>query len=440
VPIKRLDAVLRRLAPLRRVGVALSGGGDSVALLQALVELSAKRKFAVTALHVQHGLRPEAENDAAFCAELCRNLQVDFHRFDLDPRTFAGNVHDAARQARYRVMEQAARELKLDIVLTAHTLDDQAETIVQRLMRGTGPDGLAGICERSGLFVRPWLTVRRDELRTYLQERKLTWREDRSNADRRYLRTRIRLDVLPAMEQAGGAHIALALGRLAALADDQRQWLAEVAADDYRRCRAENGLTVEVLAALPHQRRTAVLRRWLRERDLIPPARVIEQLERMVLAPGPTGMCRLPGGLSVERNYKTLNWNGRSVVEEPWAPFAAGCEIDRTFADGHLHLRVGPVKETIDTTGYFVAVDDLHEAQWRRPWPGDRLAPSGMEGTIKLQDLFTNMKNPRPLRPYWAVVTRSEEILLVAGLRAARGLKVPKNDEITCRIQLEWSW
>ncbi|HPM78926.1 MAG TPA: tRNA lysidine(34) synthetase TilS, partial [bacterium] len=85
-------------------------------------------------------------------------------------------------------------------------------------------------------------------------------------------------------------------------------------------------------------------------------------------------------------------------------------------------------------------VDDLHEAQWRRPWPGDRLAPSGMEGTIKLQDLFTNRKIPRALRPYWPVLTRSEEILLVAGLRAARGLKVPKNDEITWLIQLEWSW
>ncbi|HPQ67886.1 MAG TPA: tRNA lysidine(34) synthetase TilS [bacterium] len=440
MPIKHLDALLRQLAPVRRVGVALSGGGDSVALLYASVELSAKRKYAVAALHVQHGLRPEAEDDAAFCADLCRNLQVEFHRFDLDPRTFAGNVHDAARKARYHVMEQAARELNLDVVLTAHTLDDQAETIIQRLMRGTGPDGLAGIRERSGLFARPWLTVRRDELRRFLNERNLTWREDRSNADRRYLRTRIRLDVLPAMEKAGGAHIARSLGRLAALADEQRRWLDEIVADDYRRCLTENGLAVEVLAALPHQRRAAVLRRWLRERDLIPPARVIDQLERMALAPGPTGTCRLPDGLSVERSYKTLNWNGRSVVEEPWETFAAGREIDRTLADGHIHLRVGPVDSRNTPTGQIVVIDDLREAQWRRPWPGARLAPRGMKGTSKLQDLFTNAKIPRALRPYWPVLARGEEILLVAGLRAGRGLKESKNDDITWLIQLEWSW
>ncbi len=440
MPIKRLDAVLRQLAPVRRVGVAISGGGDSVALLHALVELSTKRKIAVAALHVQHGLRPEAEDDAVFCADLCRNLKVEFHRFDLDPRTFAGNVHDAARKARYRVMEQAARELDLDVVMTAHTLDDQAETIVQRLMRGTGPDGLAGICERSGLFVRPWLTVRRDDLRRFLNERNMSWREDRSNVDRRYLRTRIRLDVLPVLEKAGGEHVAYALGRLAALADEQRQWLDEIVAEDYRHCHSADGLIVEVLAALPHQRRAAVLRRWLRERDVIPPARVIDQLERMALSPGPTGACRLPDGLSVERNYKTLNWNARSVVEKPWASFTAGREIDRKFADGHIHLRVGPGNEADKPDGQLVAVEVLSEAQWRRPWPGARLAPRGMEGTIKLQDLFTNAKIPRALRTYWPVLTRDEEILLVAGLRVGRGIKETKSKEITWLIQLEWSW
>jgi len=438
VPTRALETMLRRYGPFKAVGVALSGGGDSVALLHAMAAVGKKRDIKVTALHVHHGLRPEADQEAKFCEDLSDRLGADFIRLDLDPKNFRGNTHDAARRARYEAMEKAASERGLQAVLTGHTLDDQAETLIQRFMRGSGPDGLAGIREKMGMFIRPWLTVRREQLREYLREHELDWCEDPSNEDPRYLRSRIRKELMPVMEEVGGNKVLDALGRLAQLSDQQRAVLDELAQGDLAAMRRGEGLDVEKLASLSEGRRAMVLRAWLAQREIVPPMGVIADLDRMVVASGPHGPFTLPGGVNVYRDYDALNWGAPAVVQDKWEPFAAGQPVDCLLAEGALHLRVGPNQSVGKGQTFAVDPAQMAECAWQPVWPGARFSPRGMAGNVKCRDLFVNEKIPQSLREHWPILTQGEEILLVAGLRAAKQLREPNAGGDCWFVQLEW--
>jgi len=308
MPVRTLDAAVRRFGSPQRIGVALSGGGDSLALFHAALELAPKRGWELAALHVHHHLRPEAEREAEGVQRLVEAVGVPFIRLDLDPQSFTGNLHDAAREARYRALETAAAERHLEIVLTAHTLDDQAETLLQRLMRGTGPYGLIGIRERRGLFGRPWLAVAREELRTYLRQKGVNWFEDASNCDAKYTRTRIRHELLPLMAEIGGPKVPVALGRLARLAETEWQVLEEIAAAALQICRLPEGLDATRLAKLTPGRRALVWRRWFDERRFLPPQRVIQDVDNLACAPGPAGPYQLPGGGTIRKEGCLIRW------------------------------------------------------------------------------------------------------------------------------------
>jgi tRNA(Ile)-lysidine synthase len=437
-PVRALDAALRRFGSPKRIGIALSGGGDSVALLHAAQELAGKRGLILFAFHVHHHLRATADADADFCRQLTAELSVPIRVLHLDPTQFQGNVHDAARRARYRAIEDAAREEKVDLVLTAHTLDDQAETLLFRLLRGTGPSGLAGIRERLGVFARPWLSLRRRELRDFLAAGNRTWLEDPSNTNQRFMRARLREQLLPVITDLAGEKSVAALGRLAELATEERQVLEEFAETDYQHCHSPEGLDVASLATFSQARRGLVLRRWLRERDLVPPRRVIAQLDRLVCSPGPAGPVQLPGGLLVRRDYRHLNWIDTPVVYESWQPFPAKTEEDRTFAGGRLHLSVHLAADKPIEEGWLVPESLFGECCWRPTWPGARLATAGLPKSVKLQNLFVNAKIPRELRSVWPLLVREGEILLIPGIRAGKMPDQPRKSEKMVLVQIEW--
>jgi len=305
-------------------------------------------------------------------------------------------------------------------------------------LRGTGPSGLAGIRERLGIFGRPWLGLRRSELRKYLQAGDRSWREDPSNANQRYMRTRLRDRLVPLVVELAGEKSLSALGRLAELGGEERAGIVEVAADDWRTCRSPAGLDVVRLAAFSPARRALVLRRWLHEKNLVPPRRVIADLDRLVLAPGPAGPYRLPNGLMAQRGYQDLHWcEEEPATYQPWEPFAARPDEDHTFADGRLQLSV---RSNVDeaATGWWVAESQLGECRWRPTWPGARMNAAGIEKPVKLQNLFVNAKIPRNLRPVWPLLTRNEEILLIPGIRAGKMLISPPKSEKRVLVRLEW--
>ncbi|HEX3211313.1 MAG TPA: tRNA lysidine(34) synthetase TilS, partial [Actinomycetota bacterium] len=244
------------------VAVAVSGGADSLALLHGLRALAGPRGWRLAVLTVDHGLRPGSAADAAFVADHAKALGLPvlvrtLGPADLAPHRQAG-PEGAARAARYGALWPAADELGCAWLATGHTLDDQAETVLLQLLRGTGPDGLAGMSVRSGRLLRPLLRARRAETRACCAAIGLAWREDPTNAGDGPLRNRVRQQLLPLLEELRpGATQTLA--RTAALAADERAWLDQVVAEALPPSATD--LDAEAFAALP----VALARRVVRE-------------------------------------------------------------------------------------------------------------------------------------------------------------------------------
>ena len=219
----------------------VSGGADSVALLRLLVLRRENRGGSVTAVHVNHGLRGDAsDGDEAFVRQLCREWQVPLLVFRAVPPAHAGE--DWARAARYGFFRQAAEQTGCYDLVLAHHRDDQAETVLEHLLRGSGLTGLCGmrpVSGRDGLTLyRPLLETDRAALRAFLLRQGLTWREDASNQDTAYLRNAVRLELLPLMERLRPGAAERIAGTAGLLADDEaclRRTAEEYLASD--RCR-----------------------------------------------------------------------------------------------------------------------------------------------------------------------------------------------------------
>ncbi len=204
--------------------VAVSGGQDSVALLDLLLQWQKGLSFRLGVVHIQHHLREEAEADARFVAELAKHCGLPFFRKDVDVHAMVQqhrfSIEEAARLLREDALRQVLQEHNFDWIATGHTLSDQVETLLMRIIQGTGITGLAGIRLKRPPFVRPLLFATREEVATYVQRRRLPYREDKSNRDPRFLRNRLRLTVLPFLKQTLPEFREKALGNLAMIAAD----------------------------------------------------------------------------------------------------------------------------------------------------------------------------------------------------------------------------
>jgi tRNA(Ile)-lysidine synthase len=223
------------LKPGDRVGVAVSGGPDSVAVLRLLLELRKELGIVLSAVHVNHKLRgTESDEDHEFVTRLASEYKLPLHATAADVPKHAAEAHmsleAAARKLRYGYFEQLFQHRLLDKVATGHTLDDQAETVLMRIMRGTGMKGLRAIQPRilvegddfSGEVVRPLLNFRRRELQQYLNALGQAWREDSTNLNSKYTRNRVRHKLLPLLEEEFNPAVTETLAELAEIARDRR--------------------------------------------------------------------------------------------------------------------------------------------------------------------------------------------------------------------------
>jgi tRNA(Ile)-lysidine synthase len=250
-------AAVDGLAPGDLVLAACSGGPDSLALAAALAFVAPRAGLRAGAVTVDHGLQLGSADRAAEVAVALRGLGLDPVRAVTVTVDGPGGPEAAARAARYTALEKAAADLGASAVLLGHTLDDQAETVLLGLARGSGPRSLAGMPARRGVFARPLLGLRRRIAAEACAAQGLSPWADPHNADRKFARVRVRLDALPALEDALGPGVAEALARTADQLRDDAEVLEEIAAE---RVPGDSPLSAASLASLPAAVRTRVLR------------------------------------------------------------------------------------------------------------------------------------------------------------------------------------
>ena len=393
--------------------VMLSGGGDSVCLLDVAVSLGAQ----VSALHVDHGVRADSAADADFCRSLCERLGVPLavERVHLQAAHGPGNLQAEARDARYALAERHAR----GDYAAAHTASDQAETVLYRLAVSPGRRALLGMAPRRGRLVRPLLAITREDAREHCRARGLSWREDPSNSALLFARARVRAEVLPALRELNPA---------------AERNIAETAAQLREEAEVLEGLvpngplSLEALNALPAPIARLALRAAAGDSPI---ARA--DVDRILALPRDgSAEVELPGGLRAVAEYGSLRF-ARGPDPGPPPPVALPVPGAVEFGRWHVEAALGGAGDALLDAR--VAEAGLVVRPWR---PGDRLRPAGLGGTKTLQDLFTDRKVPRAERDSVPVVESDGRIAWVAGLAVDEGFRAAPDAEravaLTARI------
>nr|WP_224652700.1 tRNA lysidine(34) synthetase TilS [Pectobacterium versatile] len=276
-----LQTIVAQTAGCGSILLAYSGGLDSSVLLHLLVALRQRSGLPIRAAYIHHGLNPLADSWAEHCHQQCERWQVPFASLPVKVEAQNGGIEAAARTARYQALQAHLQED--EALLTAQHLDDQSETFLLALKRGSGPAGLSAMAAQSMLghyrLVRPLLGISRLQLEAYAQRHQLQWIEDDSNQDERFDRNFLRRQILPRLTQRW-PHFPSAVARSAQICAEQEQLLDELLEESLQAlCQPDGALSIDGLAPLSSVRRFALLRRWLAQQGATMPAR--EQLQRL---------------------------------------------------------------------------------------------------------------------------------------------------------------
>jgi tRNA(Ile)-lysidine synthase len=416
-----------------RAAVAVSGGADSVGLLRALIDCAPEIGLVLTVAHVHHGIRgAEADEDAQFVASLASGLGLEFylHRVDT-PAVARGQkrtLEEAARHLRYAWFRELMAEGKADAVATAHTLDDQAETVLHRMLRGAWTEGLGGIhpvvnCAR-GVVLRPFLGARRGEIRAWLEEIGQAWREDSSNENSAHTRNRIRHELLPRLAEFN-PRIAEQLARMATIARDEESWWeAELVkllpslvlpgravrgggrAVSTRPDEGSVGIELERLRALAPAVRRRVLRAAVGQLEC---ELNFEQTERlMALCAGEGGRKQqLTAELWAERTARELRLVRSAARAEDVAREPVEVTIPGSVTGLGVELRLSMASG---------ASPDIAPAIMRVPRAGDRVRLRYSRGAKLLKEIFSRMDVGAEARRTWPVLEWDGRIVWMWGV------------------------
>lgn len=430
-----------------RVALAVSGGADSVALLRAALEIAPDAGLVVSVVHVHHGIRGEAaDEDAAFVAALAAQYGLPFHLHNVDTPAYAEQhretLEEAARNLRYAVFRNLLEQGLADAVLTAHTLDDQAETVLLKLLRGAWTEGLSAIhpvvaCPQ-GVILRPLLGVRRVEIEAWLRELGQPWREDATNADTVFTRNRVRHTLLPELATYN-QQIASSLAHLAELArDEEAYWRQEMdrllpalllpgravrgggRAVSTQPGEASLGMELDRLRALAPAIRRRVLREAARRMDASlgfePVARLMAMIEPSGLKAAPRRE-QLSAQLRAERTARELRLIRENATSTPAAKHASvsprfvplEIPIPGECDAADYGLRI--VTALCSAPGNNVGPTASDTLILRTPRPGDRVRLRYTSGKKSIKEAFSRLKLDSSLRSAWPLIAWREEII-----------------------------
>ncbi|MDD5107242.1 MAG: tRNA lysidine(34) synthetase TilS [Desulfuromonadaceae bacterium] len=422
--------------------VAYSGGGDSTALLDLLSRLPDFNLSLVVA-HLNHRLRgAESDADEEFCRAVAVQQALPFECRSVDVKLLAAenglNLEDAGRRARIEFFDDICKKYRASSVVLAHHADDQAETVLMRLLRGSGMSGLSGIAYRNTRgYVRPLLDITRAEIEHYLRKRDLSWREDASNSDTTYLRNRIRYQLLPQLEEYNPS-IRSCLVSTASRIRDAESLLEELTERTFTEiCCTEGNQVVSSVARLrtlsvPLQKRVlrhAILRLTGSLTGI--GQRHIDAMVAGITSERPGSQLILPNDVRMVREYDRLILT-QDQEKDCTADFellisSPGCYTLPT--GGRLTISqtdAAPCNHDSDTMCCNLATTPF-------PWlirsfrPGDRMVPFGMNGRKKVKDIFIDRKIPRAERARIPLLFCGEDLIWVAGVCGAEQSRLSAN-------------
>ncbi len=483
--LAQVEGMIRRHEMLRaggRMGVAVSGGADSVALLLLLLELREKLGITLLVAHFNHQLRgTESDADEAFVKELAARHGLEFvvGRNDVAARARENrwNLEDAARRLRYGFFEEVVKTGRAERIAVGHTADDQAETVLARLARGTGPAGLAGIYPVVGNVVRPLLESRKEELRDALRARGQEWREDASNRDVTRLRARVRQSVLPHIERELEPAAVKHLSELAGLVREEETFWAALVKSCFESCVEKNGKSLSIriadllepptmrgaLAASETQALEAVSKRLIRKlaAESRGPRgqlglRHVEQVLRLAREGHSGQRVPLPGGAEVERVFDRLvftppreSTEATKETTEAAPAYEYSVELSEEGAATVLipEIRKRLCLKLIDWPGgardTSISAANLDRdllcppllfRNWR---PGDAYRPAGRQGVQKMKRLFQEYKIPVRERRAWPVLTSGGKLAWAGRLPVAEEFVAGKDTRVAVTIAEE---
>jgi tRNA(Ile)-lysidine synthase len=443
--------------------VAVSGGMDSMVLLHVLVRLMPRLGFRLHVAHIHHGLRRRsAEQDAAFVSAEGRKygVPVRVERLAPEQRLPGTSVQVWAREARYARLEAVRQRVRAAWVLTGHTQNDQAETVLLNLLRGTGPRGLAGIPEIRERVLRPMLGISRAEIAAYAATNTVRFREDPSNRSLVYRRNHIRHQLLPLLARQYNPQIVSTLAALAVQAREDDDALGSQAAAVARRLFRRRGSAVGLDVSRGRLPSPAVGRRLLQEafrqvstgRHALT-RRHVAALGKLTAGPG---RVMLPGGFEAWRSAEIL-WigptasvtarsrrsgarRGRNDDTPPlhvrpgewvrWEPGRCALRVHRMAKAAMALQPDNPQREILSPT---VLEERLSLRSWQA---GDRFQPLGLRGTKKLQDFFVDAKVPRTERDKVPLLVAGDRIVWVVGHRISDAFRW-RGETVVCLAEVK---
>jgi len=436
-----------------RVAVAVSGGSDSVGLLRALAKAAPGIGLVLAVAHLHHGIRgADADEDARFVAELAEQLGLELHLHRVDTPAAARErretLEEAARSLRYAWFRELLSEVKADAVATAHTLNDQAETVLHRLLRGAWTEGLGGIhpviaCQ-GGVILRPFLRARHAEIQAWLRAIGQPWREDATNTDTAHTRNRIRHELLPRLAEFN-PQIAEQLARMAAIARDEESWWEQELgrllpslvlpgrpvrgggrAVSTRPDEGSVGIELERLRGLAPALRRRVLRAAAKQLGC---GLNFEQTERLMAMCEPERARKeqLAAELGAERTARELRLvreagsAPRDLAPEPMEAQIPG-EVEGLGVRLRLRMTAGAHRDT-----------GMTPAILRVPRPGDRTRLRHSRGAKPLKEIFERMNVAAAARRAWPVLEWTGRIVWMKDVEVETEPEIPFAIEVVDR-------
>lgn len=435
-PSDLFDQLLPRLSALiphhARAALALSGGMDSVVMLDLLKRAQAQLHFSLTAIHINHHISPHADQWQAFCAELCAAYAVPFVAKQVHlPQRAAAGVEGAARTLRY----QALSEVQSDVLVLAHHLDDQAETLLLNLLRGSGLAGAAAMPLAGGKLahlLRPLLDVPRSQLLTYAKARQLRWIEDESNQDIAYARNFLRHEIFPSLEKRYPAY-RLTLSRAAQHFAEADVLLDELARQDAQSAVRADKLDLRVLESLSLLRAKNLLRFYLAQQGVPPLShdRLQEGLRQLLAAPNDSRVRLDLAGVALRR-YRSLAW----VVSDLPLPQLSWQAVWQGETEWHLEPLGGCLRLT-PAIGLGISLAKIQPveivARLRRG--GEKLKPACSRPTRGLKQLFQESGIPPWQRERLPLLFCGQNLVAVPGLGIACEYQAAPGES---SLQIEW--